>query len=281
MKVLVTGVQGQLGHDVVKELTARHITVVGIDKDDCDITDMQAVENVFSQIQPDVVVHCAAYTAVDKAEDDAVTCYSVNVIGTENIAQVCKMLQAKMVYISTDYVFSGRGETPFEVTDTPDPQTVYGETKLAGENAITKFLDRFFIIRTAWVFGANGHNFVKTMLRLGKERSEVGVVSDQFGSPTYTVDLAYLICDMIMTEKYGMYHATNEGFCHWAEFAEEIFRQARLSTKVKHLTSDEYPAKARRPYNSRLSKESLDKNGFSRLPHWKDALQRYLQELHE
>lgn len=279
MKVLVTGVRGQLGHDVMKELAARNMTAVGTDINDFDITDFQATETFITHVHPDVVVHCSAYTAVDKAEDNSDVCIAVNVTGTKNIALVCKDIGAALVYISTDYVFSGIGEIPYEVTDIPDPLSVYGKSKMEGEKTVKELMSRFFIIRTAWAFGANGNNFVKTMLRLGRERDTVSVVSDQCGSPTYTPDLARLICDMIETDKYGIYHATNEGFCTWAEFAAEIFRQAEYPTHVNFITTAEYPTKAVRPANSRLSKKALDEAGFKRLPDWKDALTRYLKEL--
>lgn len=279
MKVLVTGVKGQLGYDVVKVLNERTIECIGVDREEFDITDYKAVENYIKGYKPDAVVHCSAYTAVDKAEDEIELCKKINSLGPENIAKVCKEIDAKMIYISTDYVFPGTGEEFYEVDDETAPVSVYGSTKLEGENAVKAILDKYFIVRISWVFGVNGNNFIKTMLRLGKERDELNVVCDQIGSPTYTADLAKLLCDMVVTEKYGTYHATNEGICSWAEFAQEIFKQAGLSTKVNFITSDQYPAKAKRPFNSRMSKKKLEENGFERLPAWKDALGRFLKEV--
>lgn len=278
MKILVTGIKGQLGYDVMKQLEKRKVSCIGVDIDDFDLADRDAVHRFITIEDPDAVIHCAAYTAVDKAEDDRDTCYAVNVNGTENIASVCREINAKMVYISTDYVFDGIGERAFEIDDRKDPKTYYGLTKSLGEDIVQKYLEQFFILRTAWVFGKNGNNFVKTMLRLGREKAELRVVEDQFGSPTYTEDLALLICDMVGTDRYGIYHATNEGFCNWFEFASEIMRRAGLGTKLFPVTSEEYPTKAIRPKNSRLSKASLDANGFSRLPPWENALERYLDE---
>lgn len=279
MKVLVTGFAGQLGHDVAKELASRGITCVAADKDDFDLTNAESVKGFVGACRPDVIVHCAAYTAVDKAEDDCAACYSVNVSGTQNLCRAASELQAKFVYISTDYVFDGEKSEPYEVDDTTGPQTVYGTTKLEGENRVRHICPKHFIIRTAWVFGKNGNNFVKTMLRLGQERETLNVVCDQTGSPTYTKDLAKLICDMIQTDKYGTYHATNEGFCSWADFAFEIMRKAGLAARVVPISSAEYPAKAKRPMNSRLSKQKLTDCGFTPLPDWQDALARYLEEI--
>lgn len=281
MKILVTGFNGQLGHDVVKELKKRNIECIGADIDDFDITDYSGSEEYIKNYSPDAVIHCSAYTAVDKAEDEADICRRVNSEGTENIAKICRDIDAKMIYISTDYVFQGTSDCFYEVDSMPDPQCVYGKTKLDGEGAVRNYLEKYFIVRISWVFGINGKNFIKTMLRLAEERNEVNVVCDQIGSPTYTADLAVVLCDMIESEKYGTYHATNEGVCSWAEFAEEIFRLSGLKTKVNHIKSDQYPAKAKRPSNSRLSKKSLDENGFRRLPDWKDALKRYLKEIEE
>lgn len=279
MKVLVTGVKGQLGYDVVKRLNALGIENKGVDIEDFDLTDESAVLNAVSQYAPDVVVHCAAYTAVDAAEENRDVCYNVNVLGTRNIAYACRELDAKMVYISTDYVFGGQGENFFLPSDKKEPINWYGATKSLGEDEVTRLIKKFFIIRISWVFGKNGKNFVKTMLRLGAEREELTVVGDQIGSPTYTVDLAKLICDMIATDKYGVYHATNEGVCSWAEFTEEIILQAGLKAKVKHILSSDYPSRAARPFNSRMSKDKLSENGFDKLPSWQDALKRYLKEL--
>lgn len=279
MKVLVTGVKGQLGYDVVKRLNLLGIACKGVDIEDFDLTDEAAVLNGICAYGPDAVVHCAAYTAVDKAEENRELCYRVNVLGTRNVAMACREIDAKMIYISTDYVFNGQGETPFAPEDTKEPINYYGETKARGEDEVTRLLNKYFIVRISWVFGINGANFVKTMLRLGKEKDELTVVGDQIGSPTYTFDLAVLLCDMLQTEKYGVYHATNEGLCSWAEFAQEIMAQAHLNMKIRPILSSEYPAKAKRPYNSRMSKEKLEQNGFGRLPDWRDALQRYLSEL--
>ncbi|MDD3242503.1 MAG: dTDP-4-dehydrorhamnose reductase [Eubacteriales bacterium] len=279
MKVLVTGVKGQLGYDVCKVLANRGIEHRGVDIEDFDITDAAAVEAYLSAYRPDAVIHCSAYTAVDRAEDDAALCARVNGEGPRNIARACKKLNAKMVYISTDYVFPGEGEHCYTPDDPTDPGSVYGRTKLAGELAVRELLEQYFIVRISWVFGKNGKNFVKTMLRLAQDHAELTVVCDQIGSPTYTADLAPLLCDMIETEKYGVYHATNEGICSWAEFAQEIFRQAGLGTIVHPIPSSEYPAKAKRPLNSRMSKDKLEEAGFSRLPTWQDALSRYLKEI--
>ncbi len=279
MKVLVTGVKGQLGYDVVKRLSELNIEAKGVDIDDFDLTDENAVMNGIESYSPDAIIHCAAYTAVDKAEDDKELCYNVNVIGTRNVALAAKKLDAKMIYISTDYVFEGTGTEFYEPDREKAPQSVYGETKSLGEDEVTKLLEKYFIVRISWVFGINGKNFVKTMLRLGDEKEELNVVSDQIGSPTYTFDLAILLCDMIQSDKYGIYHATNEGICSWAEFAEEIMKLGNKNTKINYITSDQYPAKAKRPFNSRMSKDKLEENGFNRLPSWQDALKRYVDEL--
>lgn len=279
MKVLVTGFNGQLGFDVVKELNKRNIECKGVDLQDFDITDREQTLEYIKMYSPDAVVHCAAYTAVDKAEDDEECCRRVNVDGSENLALACKELDAKMLYVSTDYVYGGNGEVPFDVTDPTDPKSVYGKTKLEGENAVKNHVSKCFIVRTSWVFGINGNNFVKTMLRLGAERDMLNVVDDQIGSPTYTPDLARLICDLIFTEEYGTYHGTNENYCSWAEFAAEIMRLGGRKAQIKPIPSSEYPAKAQRPLNSRLSKACLDRIGVKRLPAWQDALERYMKEL--
>lgn len=279
MKVLVTGVKGQLGYDVVKELEKRGMEAVGVDIEEMDITDVASVDAVIKESAPDAVIHCAAYTAVDAAEDNVELCRKVNVDGPRNIAKVCKELDIKMIQISTDYVFEGLGDRPWEPEDAANPQSVYGLTKYEGEQAVMENLDKYFIVRIAWVFGINGKNFVKTMINLGKTRDKLTVVCDQFGSPTYTYDLAKLLVDMVQTDKYGIYHATNEGFCNWYEFACEIFKQAGIQVEVAPVTSDQYPTKAKRPFNSRMSKDKLEKSGFERLPDWKDALSRYLKEL--
>jgi len=279
MKVLVTGVKGQLGHDVVNELEKRGIQPIGVDIEEMDITDFASVDKVLTDCKPDAVIHCAAYTAVDAAEDAAEICRKVNVDGTDNIAKVCKKLGSKMMYISTDYVFDGQGERPWEPDDPKGPQSVYGQTKYEGELAVMNSVEKYFIVRTAWVFGVNGKNFVKTMLRLAETHDTLTVVNDQFGSPTFTYDLAKLLVDMIVTEKYGVYHATNEGFISWYEFACAIFKEAGKNITVKPVSTAEYGAKAFRPYNSRMSKEKLVENGFEKLPTWQDALKRYLPQI--
>lgn len=290
MKVFVTGVAGQLGHDVVNELRKRGHEAVGSDLAlsneyvQLDITEKEAVSKVIKDIRPDAVVHCAAWTAVDAAEDESNKdkVWAVNVTGTENIAEVCKEIDCKMIYLSTDYVFDGKGTEPWQ----PDckeykPLNVYGESKLAGEQAVSRILDKYFIVRIAWVFGKNGNNFIKTMLKLGQTHPELRVVSDQIGTPTYTYDLARLLVDMCETEKYGYYHATNEGgYISWYDFACEIFRQAKLNVMVTTVTTAEYGlSKAKRPFNSRLDKSKLIEVGFKPLPTWQDALRRYLQEI--
>ena len=277
MKILVTGVKGQLGYDVCKVLDARGIENRGVDIDDFDITEAAAVCSYITGYTPDAVIHCAAWTAVDQAEDAPERVRAVNTDGPRNIAEACRGAGAKMVYISTDYVFPGTGERFYKPDDPTGPLGTYGQTKLGGELAVRELLERYFIVRISWVFGANGNNFVKTMLRLSESRDEISVVSDQIGSPTYTADLAPLLCDMVMTEKYGVYHATNEGVCSWAEFAEEIFRLAGRNVAVVPIPASEYPARAVRPLNSRMSKDKLDAMGFRRLPDWHDALKRYLE----
>ena len=302
MKVLVTGVAGQLGHDVMNELHKRGYEGVGSDiapqysgADDVtavtkmdyvqmDITNSQEVTETIKKVNPDVVVHCAAWTAVDLAEEseNKEKVMAINVGGTENIAKVCKELDCKMVYISTDYVFDGYGTRPWE-EDCKDyaPLNVYGESKLMGEKVVSLNLEKYFIVRIAWVFGVNGNNFIKTMLKVGKKFDTLKVVNDQIGTPTYTYDLSRLLVDMIETDKYGYYHATNEGgYISWYDFACEIFKQAGYNTKVNPVTTEEYGvSKARRPFNSRLKKTKLVENGFTPLPEWKDALSRYLKEI--
>ena len=279
MKILVTGYNGQLGYDVVKELNSRSVECRGVDREDFDITDRDETVEYICGYAPDAVIHCAAYTAVDRAEDDEENCRKVNADGTENIAVACEKLRAKMLYVSTDYVYGGDGEAPFETDSPTNPKNVYGVTKLEGEKAVMKYIDKFFIVRTSWVFGINGSNFVKTMLRLGDEKESLNVVCDQVGSPTYTPDLARLICDLIVTEKYGIYHGTNENFCSWAEFAAEIMKLGGKKTVINPVPSSEYPTKAERPHNSRLSKKCLDEAGIKRLPTWQDALKRFLKEM--
>ena len=279
MKVFVTGVKGQLGYDVMNELEKQGLEGIGVDIDEMDITDADQVNKVIKEVAPYAVIHCAAYTAVDAAEDNEEICRKVNAQGTENIAKVCEELDIKMMYISTDYVFNGQGERPWEPDDEREPLNVYGQTKYEGELAIEEHVKKFFTVRIAWVFGVNGKNFIKTMLNLGKTHDHLTVVNDQTGSPTYTYDLARLLVDMIQTDKYGRYHATNEGLCTWYEFACEIFKQAGMDVSVAPVSSDEYPAKAKRPSNSRMDKSKLTANGFQPLPTWQDALSRYLKEI--
>lgn len=302
MKVFVTGVCGQLGHDVMNELAKRGYEGIGSDIApeysgvadgtyvttapyiQLDITDEAAVSRVFAEVKPDAVIHCAAWTAVDLAEDEdkQEKVYAINALGTRYIAEACKQLGCKMMYISTDYVFNGQGETPWQ-PDCKDyaPLSVYGKTKLEGELAVSGLLEKFFIVRIAWVFGLNGKNFIKTMLSLGQKYDSLCVVCDQIGTPTYTLDLARLLVDMIETEKYGYYHATNEGgYISWADFAKEIFCQAGMNTQVIPVTTVEYGlSKAARPFNSRLDKSKLVEAGFEPLPDWWDALARYLEEI--
>lgn len=277
MKILVTGAKGQLGFDIIKELSKRNIQNKGVDVTDFDITDQTAVTSAIESYAPTAVIHCAAYTAVDKAEDEPELCCEINEEGTRNIANACKKINAKLIYISTDYVFPGHGTHFHKPHDPTAPTSTYGKTKLAGEESVIQLLEQFFIVRISWVFGENGNNFVKTMLKLGKERESLNVVDDQIGSPTYTADLAPLLCNMAASEKYGIYHATNEGICSWADFAREIFRQAGMNVKVNPVPSSEYPTKAIRPLNSRLDKCCLTDAGFNPLPTWNDALTRFIR----
>lgn len=279
MRVLVTGVKGQLGHDVMNELEKRGYEGVGVDVEEMDITDAEAVDKVIHEAHVDAVVHCAAWTAVDAAEDNVDMCRKVNAYGTENIAKICGELDIPMIYLSTDYVFDGMGERPWEPDDpVTEPLNVYGQTKYEGELAVEKYAKKHYIVRIAWVFGVNGKNFIKTMLKLAKTHDRLTVVDDQIGTPTYTYDLAILLVDMLETDKYGKYHVTNEGgYISWYDFAKEIFRQAGVNVEVVPVTAEEYKAKAKRPYNSRMSKEKLTVNGFKRLPTWQDALKRYLE----
>lgn len=279
MKIVVTGVNGQLGFDVVKELKNRKYTdVIGIDIKDLDITNENAVKVFMNHNKADVIIHCAAYTAVDNAEDNKKTCYDVNVNGTKYLVESAKDLDAKFVYISTDYVFSGDKDSEYLVEDIPNPKSVYGETKYLGEVETLKH-NKHYIVRISWVFGKNGNNFIKTMLRLGKEKNELNIVSDQVGSPTYTHDLAKLIVDMIETDKYGVYQATNEGVCSWYEFAQKIFEFTNIDICLNPISTEQYPTKAKRPKNSVMSKKNLLDNGFELLPTWQDALKRYLKEI--
>ena len=285
MRVFVTGVKGQLGYDVMNELEKQGLEGIGVDIDEMDITDADQVNKVIKEAAPDAVIHCAAYTAVDAAEDNEEICRKVNAQGTENIAKVCEELDIKMMYISPDYVFNGQGERPCEPDDKREPLNVYGQTKYEGELAVEAHVKKFFTVRIAWVFGVNGKNFIKTMLNLGKTHDHLTVVNDQTGSPTYTYDLARLLVDMIQTDKYGRYHATNEGgYISWYDFTVEIMKQAAKyndkysKVEVLPVGSDMYPAKAKRPSNSRMDKSKLKNQGFEPLPDWKDALSRYLQQ---
>lgn len=276
MKILVTGVKGQLGYDVVHELNGRGMEAVGVDIEEMDITDPESVDRVIRETAPDALIHCAAYTAVDAAEEHEALCRRVNADGPRNIARVCKDLDIKMIQVSTDYVFSGEGTHFWKPEDACDPQSVYGQTKYEGELAVREILDKYFIVRIAWTFGVNGKNFVKTMLNLAKTHDTIRVVNDQFGSPTYTYDLAKLLADMVVTDKYGVYHATNEGICSWYEFACAIFREAGVDINVIPVTTAEYAARAKRPANSRMDNHKLTENGFNQLPAWQDALRRYV-----
>ena len=279
MRILVTGASGQLGYDVERELERRGIEHLGTSSRELDITDRAAVERLMAAYRPDAAIHCAAYTKVDLAEDEPERCWAVNADGTRNLAAACREIGAKMLYISTDYVFPGTGEQ-FRRTDDPvSPVNTYGRSKLAGELAVQSLLEKYFIVRISWVFGKNGNNFVKTMLRLAETKAELSVVCDQIGSPTYTADLAPLLCDMVQTERYGVYHATNEGTCAWSEFAEAIFELAGRQVVVHPIPTSAYPTRAARPLNSRMSKECLHSNGFQELPEWKNALARYLKEI--
>ena len=279
MKILVTGVRGQLGHDVVEELTRRGIDAVGVDIEEMDVTDKDSVDSVVRGAAPDAVIHCAAYTAVDAAEENEELCRRVNADGPRNIAGVCRELDIKMLQVSTDYVFDGRGDNFWRPEDECHPQSVYGQTKYEGELAVQNTLEKYFIVRIAWSFGVNGKNFVKTMLNLAKTHDTIRVVDDQVGSPTYTFDLARLLVDMVLTDRYGIYHATNEGICSWYDFACAIFEEAGVDVKGIPGSTEEYAAKAPRPANSRLDKEKLTENGFEKLPPWRDALKRFLLQL--
>ncbi|MCL2036962.1 MAG: dTDP-4-dehydrorhamnose reductase [Oscillospiraceae bacterium] len=287
MKILVTGAKGQLGVDVVGEAESRGLEVIGVDVDELDITDATAVETVLTSHNPDAVIHCAAWTAVDAAEDaeNADKVRAVNVRGTENIAKVCDKIGSKLLYVSTDYVFNGLGDVPWKTGDSCEPLNFYGQTKYEGEIAAAELSDKLFIVRISWVFGGDGNsnNFVKTMLKLGKSRDTLSVVNDQIGTPTYTPDLARLLVDMVLSEKYGVYHATNsegeDGFISWFDFAEEVFKQAGMGITLNAVPGSEFPTKAKRPANSRLDKSGLAANGFVPLPDWRDAVKRYLRKL--
>lgn len=277
--ILVTGANGQLGGDVCEILKSKGLDFLATDADTLDLTDSAAVERFFSSNNLSAVIHCAAYTAVDKAEENAIDCLKVNSQATETIAYLCGKKDIALIYISTDYVFSGKGEKPFETDDLKAPLSIYGKTKYLGEIAVKTFCKKFFIVRTSWVFGEKNTNFIHTMLKLSKTHESVRVVCDQIGSPTYSKHLAKLLCQMVQTQKYGIYHATNEGFCSWAQLAQEVFSKAKKETAVIAVSSEEYVTKAKRPLNSRLSKKSLDKNGFERLPKWEDAVSEYLSNI--
>ena len=277
--ILVTGITGQLGYDVAKELERRGEKFIATSRKEINLLTEDGAKNFILEKKPDAVIHCAAYTQVDKAESEAEIALTVNGLGTRWIATACREIGAKMIYVSTDYVFGGDGRTPYEISDEKNPVNTYGRSKLLGEDAVAAILEKNFIVRTSWVFGINGKNFVKTMLNLAENHDKVKVVDDQVGSPTYTADLAPLLCDMIKTDKYGFYHATNEGFCSWADFAKEIFKQAGKKVEVEKISTADYPTPAKRPFNSRLSKKSLDDAGFKRLPSWESAIERYLIEL--
>ncbi|MGN1419046.1 MAG: dTDP-4-dehydrorhamnose reductase [Acutalibacteraceae bacterium] len=279
--ILVTGANGQLGSDVCKILKEQNSKFLPLDVHQLDITDRKKVDAFFKNNQIDSVIHCAAYTAVDKAEQDEEVCMNVNFTGTLNIAENCNQYDAKLIYISSDYVFPGDGTTPFETNDAKGPLNVYGKSKLLGEQAVIDNCKKFFIVRTSWVFGEKNTNFIHTMLQLSQSHEELNVVCDQVGSPTYSKHLAALLCEMVHTDKYGIYHATNEGFCSWAELAQTVFTLCGKTTKVNYVTTAQYGSKTNRPLNSRLSKKSLDNAGFKRLPDWQDAVKEYLLNLKE
>ena len=276
MKVLVTGVKGQLGYDVVKDLKKRGHEPIGVDREEMDLMNNDAIREFIMNTRPEAIIHCAAYTAVDKAEEEVEVCYQVNAEATKVIAECAKELDITLIYISTDYVFDGTKEGEYVETDVPNPINVYGASKLLGEQYVQQLLEKYYIVRISWVFGENGNNFIKTMRRLGLERDELNIIDDQVGSPTYTADLAPLLVDMMETNKYGIYHATNEGFCSWYEFANEIFKQRGIEVKTNPITTDQYPTAAKRPMNSRMSKDKLTEFGFALLPSWEEALNNYL-----
>lgn len=277
MKVLVTGVNGQLGYDVVKELEKRGHEAIGVDRKEMDLISTEQIKECIENIKPEAIIHCAAYTAVDKAEDEEDLCRRVNAIATKDIAECAKKLDIPMIYISTDYVFDGTKDGEYTEDDIPNPINVYGKTKYEGELYVQELLEKYYIVRISWVFGENGNNFIDTMLRLAKERESLRVVNDQFGSPTYTKDLAPLLVDMIKTDKYGIYHATNEGYCTWYEFAKEIFKISNIEIEVIPVNTSEYPTKSKRPINSKMSKIKLKDNKFVRLRSWKNAIKEYIR----
>ena len=276
MKVLVTGVKGQLGYDVVKDLKKRGHEPIGVDREEMDLMNNDAIREFIMNTRPEAIIHCAAFTAVDKAEEEVEVCYQVNAEATKVIAECAKELDITLIYISTDYVFDGTKEGEYVETDVPNPINVYGASKLLGEQYVQQLLEKYYIVRISWVFGENGNNFIKTMRRLGSERDELNIIHDQVGSPTYTADLAPLLVDMMETNNYGIYHATNEGTCSWFEFANEIFKQSNIEVKTNPITTDQYPTAAKRPMNSRMSKDKLTEFGFALLPSWEEALNNYL-----
>jgi dTDP-4-dehydrorhamnose reductase/dTDP-4-dehydrorhamnose 3,5-epimerase len=279
LKFMVTGVNGQLGHDVTMQLKEKDFDVIAPRRDELDLINKEQVKKYILKEKPDVIIHCAAYTAVDKAEDEKDLCYLVNIEGTRAVAEAAKDINAKVVYVSTDYVFDGQGQEPHTEEKETNPINYYGSTKEQGAKIVKAELDNYFIVRTSWVYGLNGNNFVGTMLKLAKSRKEINVVSDQIGAPTYTKDLAAFIVDLVQSNKYGIYHGVNEGYCSWHEFAISIFEKSGIDMKVNPISSDDYPTKAKRPLNSRLSKENTDKAGIDRMPHWQDAITRFIEEL--
>ena len=278
MKILVTGVKGQLGYDVVKALESRGYQPVGVDREEMDLMNNNMIQNFIMNLKPEAIIHCAAYTAVDQAEEEVEICYQINAEAVKVIAECAKTLDIPMIYISTDYVFDGTKASEYVETDIPNPINVYGASKLKGEQYVQQLLEKFYIVRISWVFGINGNNFIKTIQRLGNEHDELNIIHDQVGSPTYTADLASLLVDMIETNRYGIYHATNEGYCSWYEFAAEIFKQSQLDVTLHPITTDQYKTKAKRPLNSKMSKQKLSDYGFHRLPTWQEALKNYLNQ---
>ena len=278
MKILVTGVKGQLGYDVVKALESRGHQPVGVDHEEMDLMNNNMIQNFIMNLKPEAIIHCAAYTAVDQAEEEVEICYQINAEAVKVIAECAKTLDIPMIYISTDYVFDGTKASEYVETDIPNPINVYGASKLKGEQYVQQLLEKFYIVRISWVFGINGNNFIKTMQRLGNEQDQLNIIHDQVGSPTYTAHLAPLLVDMIETDQYGIYHATNEGYCSWYEFADEIFKQSQLDVMLHPITTDQYKTKAKRPLNSKMSKQKLSDYGFHRLPTWQEALKNYLNQ---
>ena len=278
MKILVTGVKGQLGYDVVKALESRGYQPVGVDREEMDLMNNNMIQNFIMNLKPEAIIHCAAYTAVDQAEEEVEICYQINAEAVKVMAECAKTLDIPMIYISTDYVFDGTKASEYVETDIPNPINVYGASKLKGEQYVQQLLEKFYIVRISWVFGINGNNFIKTMQRLGNEQDQLNIIHDQVGSPTYTAHLAPLLVDMIETDQYGIYHATNEEYCSWYEFADEIFKQSQLDVTLHPITTDQYKTKAKRPLNSQMSKQKLSDYGFHRLPTWQEALKNYINQ---